>query len=247
LLGTNEGINCFSVARTRGSRNADYDEARLALARKARARVMEPDGLRASLRELAVAAESSVATLRHYFGDREGLLTAVMESQHIDAAPHLAMASTPIPGDVRASLTAYLQRLSEAWFEYGVGVIQASSLASGLSSRALGPAYVNHVLEPLLGTVETLLRRHVDLGDLAPLDERHAALQLLSPVVLALFHQDSLSGNTCRPLDLEAFFVEHVDMFLRAYPPRVSDQRAQPTALTAARPQPASRTRRPSR
>ena len=211
-------INCFTVARTRGSRNADYDDARLALARKVRTRVMKPDGLRASLRELATAADSSVATLKHYFGDREGVLTAVMESQHIDAAPYLAMASTPIPGDVRASLLAYLKRLEEAWFKHGVGVIQASSLAGGLSTRALGPTYVNHLLEPLLGTVETLLRRHVELKDLGALNERYAALQFLSPVVLALFHQDSLSGNTCRPLELKAFFVEHVDMFLRAYP-----------------------------
>ena len=208
------------MARTRGSRNADYDEARLALARKVRTRVMKPDGLRASLRELAAAADSSVATLKHYFSDREGVLTAVMESQHIDAAPYLAMASTPIPGDVRASLLGYLKRLEEAWFKRGVGVIQASSLAGGLSTFALGPTYVNHILEPLLGTVETLLRRHVELKDLAPLNERYAGLQFLAPVVLALFHQDSLSGHTCRPLELKAFFVEHVDMFLRAYPAR---------------------------
>lgn len=208
------------MARTRGSRNADYDDARLALARKVRTRVMKPDGLRASLRELAAAADSSVATLKHYFNDREGVLTAVMQSQHVDAAPHLAMASTPIPGDVRASLLAYLKRLEEAWFKHGVGIIQASALAGGLSTQALGPVYVNHILEPLLGTVETLLRRHVELKDLGPLNERFAALQFLSPVVLGLLHQDSLSGNTCRPLDLKAFFSEHVDMFLRAYPAR---------------------------
>jgi AcrR family transcriptional regulator len=211
-------FNSFTVARTRGARNADYDESRLALARRVRERLMAPDGLRASLRELASAAHSSVATLKHYFGDREGVLAAVMESQHIDAAPHLAMASMPIAGDVRASLLAYLKRLDEAWFRYGVGGIQASSLAGGLSVRELGPTYVNHLLEPLLETVETLLRRHVELKDLRPLNERYAALQFLSPIVLALFHQDSLSGNTCRPLDLKAFFVQHVDMFLRAYP-----------------------------
>jgi AcrR family transcriptional regulator len=181
----------------------------MALARKVRTRVMAPDGLRASLRELASGADSSVATLKHYFTDRVGLLTAVMESQH-----------TPISGDVRASLLGYLKRLEEAWFKYGVGLIQSSALAGGLSTPPLGPVYVNHVLEPLLGTVETLLRRHVELNDLGPLNERFGALQFLSPVVLALLHQDSLAGNTCRPLDLKAFFVEHVDMFLRAYPAR---------------------------
>lgn len=208
------------MARPRGARNADYDEQRLALARKVRDRVVAADGLRASLRELAAAADSSVATLKHYFGDREGVLRAVMESHHIDAAPYLAMASTPLDGgDVRASLLDYLKRLKQAWFKYGVGVIQSSALAGGLSAAGVGPSYVNHVLEPLLGTAEARLKRHIELRELPPMNERFAALQLLSPVVLALLHQDSLSGATCRPLDLDAFFEAHVDMFLRAYPP----------------------------
>lgn len=208
------------MARTRGARNADYDEARLALARRVRERVMAPDGLRASLRDYATAAGASVATLKHYFGDRQGLLTAVMESHHVDAAPYLAMAATPVPGDVRASLWGYLSKLKGAWFKFEVGLVQSSALAGGLATPGLGPAYVNHVLEPLLGTVETLLARHVELGDLEPLNTRFGALQFLSPVVLALFHQDSLSGDTCRPLDLDVFFEAHVEMFLRAHPPK---------------------------
>lgn len=181
---------------------------------------MARDGVRASLRELASAAGTSVATIKHYFKDRDGLLRAVLESQHLDAAPYLAMAAMPVAGDVRASLGAYLAGLRGAWFEHGVGVIQATSLAGGLANEALGPSYVNHILEPLLGTCETLLRRHVELGDLGPMDPRVAALQLLSPVVLALLHQDSLSGASCRPLDLDAFFAEHLAAFLRAWPPR---------------------------
>lgn len=180
---------------------------------------MAPEGLRASLRELAGTANVSVATLKHYFGDRDGVLKAVMESQHVDAAPYLAMASTPTEGDVRASLLSYLHRLKHAWFRYGVGVIQASSLATGLSSPSLGAPYVNHLLEPLLGTAEARLKRHVELGELPPLNERYAALQFLSPVVLALLHQDSLSGASCRPLDVDAFFEAHVEAFLRAFPP----------------------------
>lgn len=216
------------MARTPGARNADYDAQRLALARKVRERVMGPDGLRASMRELAEAAGTSVATLKHYFEDRDGLMRAVLESQHVDSAPYLAMASIPLPGDVRGSLRGYLTRLKSAWFEYGVGVIQARSLAGGLAMPALGPTYVNHLLEPLLGTCETLLRRHVELGDLTPLDPRVGALQFLAPVVLALLHQDSLSGASCRPLDLDAFFDAHVDAFLRAWPP--APERRHPSA-----------------
>lgn len=207
------------MARTVGARNADYDEQRLALARKVSDRMMEPGGLFASLRDFAAAAGTSVATLKHYFGDRDGLMAAVMESRHLDAAPYLARASAAVPGDVRASLERYLAGLSAAWFKFKVGLIQSSALAAGLAAPALGPAYVNHILEPLLGTVELMLRRHVERGELPALETRYAALQFLSPVVLALLHQDSLSGASCRPLELEDFFKHHVEAFLRAYPP----------------------------
>ena len=39
----------------------------------------EPDGTRASFRELAAAAGVGVATLKHYFGSREGLVAAVLD------------------------------------------------------------------------------------------------------------------------------------------------------------------------
>jgi AcrR family transcriptional regulator len=63
------------MARTPGARNHDCEEARLALARKVRDRVMAGAGVRSSLREMAAAAGASVTTLRHDFGDREGCCT----------------------------------------------------------------------------------------------------------------------------------------------------------------------------
>jgi hypothetical protein len=45
-------------------------------------------------------------------------------------------------------------------------------------------------------------------------------------LVFALFHQDSLGGNTCRPLDVPAFVKAHVEAFLRAYPPTVRKRAA---------------------
>lgn len=205
------------MARTRGSRNADYDEQRLALARKANEVLQREGGVTASMRDIATFAGTSVATLRHYFGDREGLLQAAMETLRADAAPYLARASQPILGDVRASLLRFLRGLSTAWFRYGVGKMYASSMAVGLSTAPVAPSFVLHVLEPLLQTGETLLQQHVDRGELAVRDVRHASLMLLSPVVLALLHQDSLQGAACRPLDVPAMLETHVDAFLRSF------------------------------
>ena len=213
------------MARTRGSRNVDYEAQRAALARRVREALTADEGIHASLRNLASAAGSSVATLKHYFGDRAGLIRGVMESQRAEAAPYLAMAGQAKPGDVRGSLLQFLKALSTAWFKYGVGKMYASTLALGLGSKAFGPSFVNHVLEPLLQTGESLLRQHVERGELVIDDVRHASLMFLSPAVLGLLHQDSLSGSACRPLDLARFLETQVDAFLRAFPARAKRPR----------------------
>lgn len=196
------------------------------LARKVREALSRDEGIHASLRELAEAAGTSVATLRHYFKDREGLLQGVMESQRADGAPYLAMSAQAKHGDVRGSLLGFLQGLSTAWFKYGVGKMYASTLALGLGSKAVGPSYVNHVLEPLLQTGESLLRQHLERDEVVVDDVRQASLMLISPVVLALLHQDSLLGAQCRPLDLPAYLQTHVDAFLRAFPARAKGKRS---------------------
>ena len=207
------------MARTRGSRNTDYDARRAALARKVTQALQRDGGVNASMREFAAFAGTSMTTLRHYFTDRDGLLQAVMEGLRADAAPHLARAAQPIDGDVRASLLRFLGAVRFAWFTFGVGKMYASTLAVGLGNPRVAPGFVNHVLEPLLQTGETLLRRHLDRGELVMTDVRHASLALLSPVVLALLHQDSLRGAECRPLDVAAMLETHVDAFLRAFAP----------------------------
>ncbi len=206
------------MARTAGSKNADYEASRLALARKVRHTLIADEGLRVSVRELARRAKTSVATLRHYFKDRESLLVAVMESLAIDGAPHMARASLPVSNDPRESLRHLLLAITEAWTQHHVGQMQAAMLAEGLTVRRLGPAYVTLLLEPLLQVGERVLQRFIDAGALEPCDVRAAGLTLLAPLVLALLHQDNLTGTACRPLDLPVFIDAHVETFLRAYP-----------------------------
>ena len=66
---------------------------------------------------------------------------------------------------------------------------------------------------------------HVERGELVIDDVRHASLMFLSPAVLGLLHQDSLSGSACRPLDLARFLETQVDAFLRAFPARAKRPR----------------------
>ena len=204
------------MARTKGSRNADYEEARARLVGAVRERVLGPGGVDASFRELAEVAGVSVATLRHYFGTREVLLEEVMKSMRKGGLPYLLAAATEHHGPVRESLTWFLTYLTQGWMQ-GVGKVHAFGLSVGFGHAALGPAYVQELLEPTLQSAEARLARHVADGELRRCDIRHAALELVSPVVLGLLHQVQLGGDRCRPLDVPRFLADHIDSFLRSY------------------------------
>lgn len=204
------------MARVKGSRNADYAEERKRLVAAVSPRLMAPEGAQASFRELAATAGVSVATLRHYFGTREALLAEVLAAMHQSGLPYLHAAATEPHGPLRESLRWLLDQVVEGW-EYGVGAMHAYGLTAGLGNTELGPAYVRELLEPTLQAAEARLARHVAEGELRRCDVRHAALALLSPVVLGLLHQKQLLGAQCRPLELSRFLEDHLEGFLRAY------------------------------
>jgi hypothetical protein len=81
----------------------------------------------------------------------------------------------------------------------------------------LGPTFVNQFLEPMLVGFEAAIADLQSSGHLAAGNAREAALELVSPVVLALLHQHTLSGSKCRPLDVDAFTVAHVKRFVKAW------------------------------
>lgn len=204
------------MTRVKGSRNADYEEARARLLGAVRARLTEPGGAQASFRDLAAAAGVSVPTLRHYFGTREELLVAAMVAMHQEGLPYMHAGATAPRGPPPESLKWFLGFLVEGWSR-GVGALHAFGLTAGLGHELLGPAYVRELLEPTLQVAEARLARHIAEGELRPCDVRHAALALVSPVVMALLHQGALSGASCRPLDVPHFVEEHLEAFLRAY------------------------------
>lgn len=208
------------MPRTQGSRNADYAEERTALVTRLRAAlVTHPSPAQLSFRQLAALADVSAPTLRHYFANREGVFVAVLEDMHRQGLPYLAAAATLPIADARQSLRWFLESLLFGW-RAGVEALHRFGLTAGMGHPVLGPAYVQEILEPTLQALEARLARHVADGTLVARDVRHAALELLSPVVLALLHQDGLGGTRCRPLDVARFVEDLLESFLRAHEPR---------------------------
>lgn len=209
------------MGRPIGSKNAEYERRRAGLLDAAMQRLLV-DGGATSFNELAEAVGASVPTLRHYFGDRPGLVAAGLRRQAEHARPHLARAAVPSSDDLQTSLAAYLVELVRAWRAFGVGRIFSVGLTMGMQDEGAGPAYLDGVLEPTLRAVEARLRCHALAGALAlsPDDAeglRAAGLALAAPVVLALLHQDALGGRRCRALDVEAFIQVHVAAWARGY------------------------------
>jgi AcrR family transcriptional regulator len=207
------------MARTAGARNAQFEERRNALITKARSRLSMQGAEAPSFRELALAAGVSVATMRHYFGTRDGLIQAIFAQSLESGRRHLSSARAPQPAaiDFESGLKSFLQRVVIGWTEGQVGALHRIGLAEGLRSPATALAYLADILEPTLQALEQRLRVDAERGVIVECDTRHAALMLLSPILLALLHQHDLGGTRCRPLAIPALIDEHVRVFARAY------------------------------
>ena len=67
------------MARPAGVKNQDYEEKRVALLDAMISHVEREDVVQPSLRQLAIAAGVSDINLKHYFGDRRGVVIALFK------------------------------------------------------------------------------------------------------------------------------------------------------------------------
>ena len=207
------------MGRPAGSRNEGYDERRAALAAAIIPRLVADDGPQASLAELAAFAGVSVPTMKHYFGDRSGLVAAALRTMGRGGDPHVERTKIPSKPTFDGSMRDLARELAVAWRTFGVGRAIGAALAVGIHDREAGPGTVDGVLEPTLQAIEARIAAHVERGDVDvhATEIRLCAIQFLSPLMVALLHQQELGGVACRPLDVDAFVEAHVDRFLRAW------------------------------
>lgn len=206
------------MARTQGARGSDYDAKRAGLIAAMQARLVARDLPPPSLRELAVAAGVTMPTLRHYFGKRDDVVIAVLASIGQAGAEHLAAAAAsdlPFAESITAALRHALVGLRQ-----GLNDVHMLGLREGMGQGRLGPAYLDAILEPSLQAIEARLAAHQARGEMRGGNPRHAALALLSPLVLAGLHQAALGGDEVRPLDLDLLVTEHAAAFVRGYASR---------------------------
>jgi AcrR family transcriptional regulator len=207
------------MARTKGARNEGFEARRTALIAALRDRLRAP-GPAPSMRELASAADVTVPTLRHYFADREGVLRAVMKDELADGSkPNgpLEVAATP-SGPFAASVRDLLRHADEGFVFGGLTDSHAMGLAEGIRADATAADYLRLALDPTIDAFAARLRAHQECSEMrTDVDARAAAVQLLSPLVIARLHQDRFGGRMANPIDLAAMLDQQAEAFVRGY------------------------------
>lgn len=207
------------MPRPKGARDADYEEKRQALVRRMMLRVMRRKAARPSFRQLAEDAEVSVPTLRYYFGDRAGAISAILEDylrQGLERLDRVAAPPGPFPQSIHEFGLSMLMGF-RAPRPVNLGDVFAVAIAEGLLDPGIGPSALRYVVDPSVASLQRRLRVHIARGEMRDVDTRAAALMLISPLLLSLLHQDHMGGRDCNPADLQAVTAEICDAFVRAY------------------------------
>jgi AcrR family transcriptional regulator len=204
------------VPRTRGSRDADHEAKRLALLERLIDRLAMPDATRPSLRQLAESASVTEPTLRHYFGNREGIVAAAFAEWRRRGDAWLPVAARP-SGPLAQSLSDYLAMLIAAFRHFGFAKIVAVGFIEGLLDVKQGPLFLRDALDPMIDALAERLAAHQQAGEMRAGDPRFAAVALAAPVILMCQHQLQLHGEAHSPTDIDAFVADHLAAFLRAH------------------------------
>lgn len=217
---TARAVRSFSKAvaglRTKGSRNARFEQRRATLLARLKERLTRRDAMRPTLRELAVAADCSVSTLAHYFGRRDDIVQAVFHDARRQSEVQLAPTRVPLP-DFHDSIHEVAAMSWLALTQRGVAASLAMGMAEGMRNDLLGPQFIETMFEPFVIALTERLDVHVARGDMRAVDTRMAALALASPLLLGALHQGEMGGDRLYPLDGESYVAHVAAGFIRAY------------------------------
>ncbi|MBL8560545.1 MAG: TetR/AcrR family transcriptional regulator [Hyphomonadaceae bacterium] len=198
------------MPRPAGSRNADYDAKRAALIAALTDLTLATPALRPSLRHWALACGVTEPTLKHYFGDREGVAIAILEEIGARSRGLIDAVAEPAP-DLAQAVDTYIA-LSKIGLKNGAFAhAHCFGIVEGVAHPDVGRAYLAHLLEPSLDALEARLAPFHPEGRSAA---RAAALALFAPMLLAVVHQQALGGDSSAPMDVDAI-IDAVGALLR--------------------------------
>jgi len=193
------------MPRPPGTRNQDFAEKRRALIDKLTWFVLREDAERPSLRQLAIAAETSEPTLRHYFTDRSGAIVAILAHVH-EISEFMRDRARQPAGSVADSLKDYQAMIAEYREDTPYLQAHAFGIRESMSDPQARKAYLEYIVEPSVDALaERLIKTQGGPGDFQT--ARAAAFMLMSSTVFMLMHQRLLDGEIHKPVDMDAYFT----------------------------------------
>lgn len=204
------------MPRTKGAVDKDHAERRERILARLRARVEALTAGGLGVRAIAEAGGVSVPTMSHYFGDRNGVIAALLASYRSLGEAELAIARTP-NGSFEASIRDLVTHVADGFRYGGLVALNTFGLTEGMSAPALGASYLESVLEPTVAASAARLREHMDRGEMREGEPHFAALRLLSPILVVFLHQHALNGAETYSIDLDAFLDELAATFVVAH------------------------------
>lgn len=203
------------MSRPSGARNADYEQRRAELIERIERRLVSPPD-HPPMSELAKAAGVSIPTMKHYFGDREGVIEAILRDGGGRGGRFMDHAAEPA-GDFAASMRELANFVIQGWRRGRLGNLHAVGFAEAQRHERAAATYLDAIMDPMIEAVAMRLSRHAERGEMRATDTRHAAVGFIGPLFLALMHQIEFGGADHRPLDLDVFARDHADAFTRAF------------------------------
>lgn len=158
----------------------------------------------------------SVPTLRHYFGDRSGVIDAVLGAYRLDSEEYLSVVRRPL-GDFETSIRQLTEFVQTGFTVAPLAQIHCFGIAEGVDNDAIASSYLANLLEYVLEACAVRLQVHLDAGEMVAESARFAAICLLSPIFVTYLHQTGMGGSRDYPLDIPKFIHAHTEAFIRAY------------------------------
>ncbi len=194
------------MPRPAGVRNRDFEKKREILLDTLTEFALNDDLRSPSLRQFAIAASASEPTLRHYFGDRRGVVIAILGHINKRALPIWSVVRTPSdnPG---AAVEEYFRVTRAGMVHGGFARAHAFGIIEGMADEVVGQAYLEYLLDPALEAVREKLSQTPG-GGISEENGRAAAFMMLSPILVMTLHQLLLGGEERSPLDPDTFFSQ---------------------------------------
>jgi len=169
----------------------------------------------ARLEEIARRAGVSKGAIYLYFETKEDIFRAVVEraiAPNIGAVKAMAAAH---PGPLADLLTGVTLHMAQVVQNTPLGGVLKMVVGEAGNFPEIARVWHDELVSQALGAMTLAIKAAQDRGEVKPGDPRVYALQLISPLLVAVLWRETFVPVGAAPFDLPAVMRQHVDTLLR--------------------------------